>query len=101
MDDQNIKQLFKESTESISLSQVQTQKLVSMRSDIKPMSPWQRFLDKEICIPMSAFSVTTAAVMVAGLLFFHSLLLPGDVPQPKYQIIEMSIASSQEFSNKA
>ncbi|OEF95683.1 hypothetical protein [Desulfuribacillus alkaliarsenatis] len=100
MDKQKIKQLFSENTKSITLNDGQKQKLIAMRHKAQTQTPMRRFMETEIRIPMPAFSAVTVACLAAGFMFLSSLLLPGDVPQPRYQIIEMQMASSLSVEQK-
>ena len=84
-----IKKIFRENMSSISMDSSLREKLISLPETVKPASPVERFLEKEICVP--AYSVSAAAgviVVIAGFLA-STLLLPGEIPQPGYRIMEM------------
>lgn len=87
--DEQMKNLFSHSLEGLTLTDGQKQKLVSIKDTVNPLTPWERFLEKEITIPVPTFAAVVGVAAVSVIFICSSLLLPGDVPQPTYQIIEM------------
>ncbi|MGF7185204.1 hypothetical protein GGQ84_001290 [Desulfitispora alkaliphila] len=94
----DIRFLFKENVSDMSLGEDRKRELIMMKDRVKPMSPVEKFLEKEICIHVSSLTTAAGAMVVAVGLLFNALLLPGDVPEPKYQIIEMHNSYSYNYS---
>lgn len=97
--DEQMKTLFSNSIEGISLTDTQKQNLVSIKDTVKPLKPWELFLEKEISIPIPTFATVVGVAAVSVIFICSSLLLPGDVPQPTYQIIEMYATNTEALTN--
>ncbi len=94
--DQEIKAMLGDNLHDIHLNDELKQQIISMKENIKPLSPLQKFLNKEIRIPVSSVSVVVGVMILGVGMFFNTLLLPGDIPEPKYQIIEMQIVHAED-----
>lgn len=94
--DQEIKTMLGDNLHDMHLNDEFKQQIISMKENIKPISPLQKFLNKEIRVPVSSVSAV-AGVMIIGVgMFFNTILLPGKIPEPKYQIIEMQIVHAED-----
>ncbi|MCR3921033.1 MAG: hypothetical protein NUK65_00745 [Firmicutes bacterium] len=92
--DQQIKNLFAEHVSEVTMDNALREKLLAQQRSELTMSPVQRFLEREVTISLTTVTVVAGAmVLVVGLLL-QTLFLPGDVPTPKYKIIEMQALQS-------
>jgi len=98
--DENIKDLFQKNMTDIKLDNFFKEKLIAMKNDVKPVSPVRAFLEKEICIPVASVSAAAGVMIIVAGFLINSLLLPGEIPQPKYQIIEMMQISEAQLNVK-
>src|SRR5690554_2453233 len=90
--DQQIHSLFAKKMSTVTLDDNLRNKLLAQQEDVAPLSPWQQLMETEVSISLSSFTAATAAmVLVVGLLL-QTLFLPGEVPEPKYKIVEMQAA---------
>jgi hypothetical protein len=87
--DKELKGVFKKSFDDIKMKDNLKDKLISIKDIAKPMTPFERFLETEIVIPTASLIAAATIVLVAGGVFLNSLILPGEIPEPKYQVIEM------------
>ena len=84
-----IKDLFCETVDGITMDNNFRKKLLTIKDEIKPQTSLEKFLEYEIRIPTVSVSAAALVILLAGGAFLNTLLLPGQIPQPKYQIIEM------------
>lgn len=88
--DKTIENFFDEAVGDLRMDTSFKKKLLAIPEEEKSLSPFSRFLEREICIPMFSIPAFAAILMILIGISAHSLLLPGDLPQPKYEIVEMS-----------
>lgn len=91
-----IKAIFEENMHEITMDSAFRARLIALKENMKPLSPGQRFLEKEICLPLYPLSAAAAVLFIAAAALVSVFLLPGEVPQPEYRIIEMQ-ATRGEF----
>lgn len=97
--DKELKGFFKKSFDDIKMKDSLKDKLISVKDTVKPMTPFERFLETEIVIPTASLTAAAAIVLVAGGVFLNSLISPGEIPEPKYQIIEMRPTAMTQNGN--
>ncbi|HHX74979.1 MAG TPA: hypothetical protein GX699_08770 [Firmicutes bacterium] len=90
--DKKIRRLFAEEMSAITLNDSLRKKLLARQQDITPLSPWQRFLEKEVTVSFAPLTLAAVVMVLACGLVLATLFLPGDIPEPKYRIIEMQAA---------
>ena len=95
--DEKIKGIFLENMQEVTMNKELREKLIPTKEDLRQPSFLEKFLEKEICIPVSSFSAAAAIMIIATGVLINSLLLPGEVPEPKYQIIELQASPSQFY----
>ncbi|SET76451.1 hypothetical protein SAMN05660297_03427 [Natronincola peptidivorans] len=88
--DTRIKGFFSEAAGDVKIEADFKKKLLKIPEEQKPLSPFSRFLEKEICIPVFSLPAFAAILLLLVGISANNLLLPGDLPQPKYEIIEIS-----------
>ncbi len=97
--DNELGNLIKQSFQEVKMDDAFKERLFEMKASVKPLSPLERFLEKEISIPVSSISAAASVMLIAGGVLLNSLLLPGEIPQPKYEIIEMRLSEVQGQNN--
>ncbi len=95
--DEKIKGIFLENMKEVTMHKALKEKLISAKEDLRQPSFLEKFLEKEICIPMSSVSAAAGIMIIATGVLINTLLLPGEVPEPNYQIIEMQASQSQPY----
>lgn len=88
--DTEIKSLFAEATENLKMDTAFRHKLLTIPKEQRSLSPFSRFLEKEICIPVFSLPAFAVILMILICISAHSFLLPENSSQPKYEIVEMN-----------
>ncbi|SNR94547.1 hypothetical protein SAMN05446037_100211 [Anaerovirgula multivorans] len=88
--DTKIKNLFTEATGNLKMDTAFRHKLLTISEEQRPLSPFSRFLEKEICLPVFSLPAFAVILMILIGISAHSFLLPENSPQPKYEIVEMN-----------
>lgn len=87
--EKDIKNLFNQSVKNIGLTEHSKNKLYNIPHNIETQTPLQRFLEKEIIIPLPSLAIfTSLAIMLIGV-YIGNIMLIDDVPSPRYEIINM------------
>jgi len=87
--DRDIKNLFHQSLQDVSLTENSKNKLYNIPINTKKQSFLQNFLEREIIIPLPSLAIFTSLAVVLVGMYIGNLILIKDIPEPRYEIINI------------
>lgn len=88
--EQLIQKSLHEITEEAQLKQEFKDRLFAIQGNTLPMTRFQRFMEREICIPFIPISLAMGGMVLACGIIVSTLLLPREVKEFKYELYQLS-----------